>query len=91
MSPVFVMGILMVMTGGILFYLASPNQQVLRTSLSWSISGWGGAVLMLLSLPILVMSMQALVAVFLFFTMLMLVWVVLPYIGVGLKLYRKHG
>lgn len=79
----------MEMTGASLCYLSSSNQQIMRVPLPWRLSGVVGVAFMLMSLLALAKAMQVVAAIFLFLTMLMLMWVLLPYAGAYLKLHRR--
>ena len=89
MNAFFLLGALSLVAGGLLIYLASPNQLWRAKPLPpWPgrLFGWGCLVL---SLVLLAQAMLTLTATFVFVIGLTVVWVALPYIGTRFK-RRQH-
>lgn len=67
--------------GCIVLYLASPNQNWLKVTLSGKWSGMGGGLLFALGLMCLLRTMGGLAAGFFFATTVMTGFLLLPYVG----------
>ncbi|GAA5069001.1 hypothetical protein [Lysobacter panacisoli] len=78
--------------GAILLYIASPQQQLLRRG-PWPTRahGWPGTLCVLASLALLWPRMGSAAAVATWFTLLMLVWTLIPFAGAWCARRREHA
>nr|WP_295382000.1 hypothetical protein [Pseudoxanthomonas sp.] len=78
--------------GAVLLYLASP-QQSWRATGPWPARarGWPGGLCLVISLAALLQLLGALAATFTWFTLLMLVWSVMPFLGAWRARNRKRA
>lgn len=86
-------GLALVSLGCVCIYLASPNQRWLSAPWRARPARWVGSVLLLGGGVALAREMQLLTTIFVFVTVLMLLFSVLPYLGAFLSIRRRgqHG
>lgn len=86
-------GLALVSLGCVCIYLASPNQRWLSAPWRARSARWVGSVLLLGGGVALAREMQLLTTIFVFVTVLMLLFSVLPYLGALLSIRRRgqHG
>jgi uncharacterized membrane protein len=86
-------GLALVSLGCVCIYLASPNQRWLPAPWRARPARWAGVLLLLGGGVALARQMQLLTTIFVFATVLMLLFSVLPYLGALLSLRRRgqHG
>lgn len=83
------LGMALVTAGCASIYLASPHQRWLSRACSAFPSRLAGVALLVGGLMALLQSLYALAASFVFITALMLLFILLPYVGALISLYRK--
>lgn len=81
MTGWFALGLLLVLAGSLAVYLASPNQRALAQPLGAGAARSSGLLLGVAGLLCLLACLQALAAVLVFATWLMLLFMIWPYLG----------
>lgn len=89
MDAAFLAGLALVLGGCLAFYLAAPNQRWRARPLPARPARVAAALLLAGGLLALLRALQAVPAVFVLLTWMMLLWVLLPYLGALLP--RKEG
>jgi hypothetical protein len=87
----FTGGLLIILAGCIAIYLASPHQRWLVRSRTSRINVWGGVLLLIAGLVVLMNSMQGAAAVFVWLVWIMLLLVFFPYLGVLFSIRKKSS
>ncbi|MGD2117422.1 MAG: hypothetical protein PVG66_03620 [Chromatiales bacterium] len=87
----FTGGLLIVLAGCIAIYLDSPHQRWLAHSRTSRINVWGGVLLLIAGLVVLMSSMQGAAAVFVWLVWIMLLFVSFPYLGVLFSMRKKSS
>ena len=78
-------GMAIVIAGSLALYLASPQQLLVKRTLPAPILGWTGLVLVFAGLGLLLQWAGPATAVFVAFTLAMLIWTVVPLLPAWLR------